>query len=210
MQRNIFLWKNFLEISWIITDRTSKAGKPAIIGNARDSYAEDENYKIIGMLGQVKAFVSAENGEIRPGDSLTSASSTLGYVMRAEPGDPTVGVALEAFAPSPASAYTEVMADKPIVTGEGSQYETGVINVLISRRNKSLTVEMVESRITERIAAMEIEDDIEIHYILGQCYEALGRPKDALREYEEVFLRNLDYKDVAERISRLYASIKRS
>ena len=58
--------------------------------------------------------------------------------------------------------------------------------------------------------AMEIEDDIEIHYILGQCYEALGRPKDALREYEEVFLRNLDYKDVAERISRLYASIKRS
>ncbi|MCK4554136.1 hypothetical protein KAU19_04185, partial [Candidatus Parcubacteria bacterium] len=39
---------------------------------------------------------------------------------------------------------------------------TGVINVLISRRNKSLTVEMVERKITDRIAAMEIEDEVQI------------------------------------------------
>jgi len=40
--------------------------------------------------------------------------------------------------------------------------ETGTINVLISRRNKSLTVTEVEEQITDRIAAMEIEDEVNI------------------------------------------------
>jgi hypothetical protein len=77
---------------------------PAIIGNAKDGYEEDEHYKIIGMLGQILANVSTENGEIRPGDSLTSASSTPGYAMRALPGDPTVGIALEPRPPSQGGA----------------------------------------------------------------------------------------------------------
>ena len=112
---------------------------PAIVGNAKNSYEDDSNYKIVGMLGQVPAKVSAENGEIRPGDSLTSASSTPGYAMRANPGDPTVGVALE-----------------------GLKAGQGEVNVLISRRNKSLTVETVEAQVTKHIAAMEIEDEISI------------------------------------------------
>ena len=59
--------------------------------------------------------------------------------MRAGAGDPTVGVALEGIASA-----------------------TGEIKVLISRRNKSLTVEAVESQITQRIADMEIEDEVQI------------------------------------------------
>ncbi|MFH0891141.1 MAG: hypothetical protein V1867_00005, partial [Candidatus Falkowbacteria bacterium] len=113
--------------------------RPAIVGNSRPETQNNDNYKIIAMLGQIPAKVSAENGEIRPGDSLTSASGTPGYIMRAEAGDPTVGVALESF--------------------NGGR---GTINVLISRRNKSLTVEMVEDKITDRIAAMEIEDEVMI------------------------------------------------
>jgi hypothetical protein len=120
--------------------------KPAIVGNAKPGYEGNEHYKIIGMLGQVAAFVSTENGPIRPGDSLTSASSTAGYAMRANAGDPTVGVALE-----------------------GLESGIGTINVLISRRNKSLTVAMVESRITEHIAEMEIEDEVAI--LLAQAIE---------------------------------------
>ncbi len=112
---------------------------PAIVGNNRADYRDNVNYAIIGMLGQVDAKVSAENGPIRPGDSLTSASTTPGLAMRAEAGDPTVGVALE-----------------------GLDTGTGEIKVLISRRNKSLTVEMVEQQITERIAGMEIEDEVAI------------------------------------------------
>ncbi|PIR80453.1 hypothetical protein COU24_03890, partial [Candidatus Kuenenbacteria bacterium CG10_big_fil_rev_8_21_14_0_10_39_14] len=68
---------------------------------------------IIGLLGQVPAKASIENGVIRPGDSLTSAIRP-GYLMRADSGDSTVGVALE-----------------------GLETEEGVIKVLISRRNKS-------------------------------------------------------------------------
>ncbi|MFC1678129.1 hypothetical protein ACFLZ9_00150 [Patescibacteria group bacterium] len=122
--------------------------RPAIVGNAKEGYRDNPNYKIIGMLGQVPAFVSTENGAIRPGDSLTSASSTPGYIMKANAGDSTVGVALEDFDEN---------------TG------TGIINVLISRRNKSLTVEMVEAKITERIASMEIEDEVMI--LLAQAIE---------------------------------------
>jgi hypothetical protein len=59
--------------------------------------------------------------------------------MKANAGDSTVGVALEELA-----------------------LETGTINVLISRRNKSLTVEQVEEKITQNIAEMEIEDEVNL------------------------------------------------
>lgn len=111
---------------------------PSIVGNgngvARDN---DPHYKIIGMLGQVPALVTNDNGPINPGDSLTSASTTPGFLMRANAGDSTVGIALESFDSS-----------------------AGRINVLISRRNKSLTVETVEAEVSKRIADMAIEDDV--------------------------------------------------
>jgi hypothetical protein len=113
--------------------------KPAIVGNDNSQVAQDpSHYAIVGMLGQVDAFVSAENGPINIGDSLTSASSTPGYAMRADGGDSTVGVALE-----------------PLASG------TGKIKVLISRRNKSLAVEEVEALVVERIANMKIEDQVQ-------------------------------------------------
>ncbi|NCQ16601.1 hypothetical protein GW814_03060, partial [Candidatus Falkowbacteria bacterium] len=111
---------------------------PAIIGNNLKSRESDAHWTVIGMLGQVEAFVSAENGSISVGDSLTSASSTPGYAMRADGGDSTVGVALE-----------------PLNSG------TGKIKVLISRRNKSLAVEEVEALVVERIANMKIEDQVQ-------------------------------------------------
>lgn len=122
--------------------------QPAIIGNAKPSYSGNKNYIVVGMLGQVPAKVSDENGSIRPGDSLTSASLP-GFIMKANAGDSTVGVALETFGNQAA-------------TGTPAVVSTGEIKVLISRRNKSLTVEMVEDTITEHIAAMEIEDEVQI------------------------------------------------
>jgi len=113
--------------------------KPSIVGN--DSAAVRSNpahYAIIGMLGQIDAFVSAENGPINVGDSLTSASSTPGYAMRADGGDSTVAVALE-----------------PLKAGQGK------IKVLISRRNKSLAVEEVEQLVVQRVADMKIEDEVQ-------------------------------------------------
>lgn len=113
--------------------------KPSVIGNATKAVEENpSHYAVIGMMGQVEAFVSTENGPINIGDSLTSASTTPGYAMRADNGDSTVAVALESFATS-----------------------TGKIKVLISRRNKSLAVEQVESLVVERIANMKIEDSVQ-------------------------------------------------
>ncbi|NCA94360.1 MAG: hypothetical protein EOM84_04230, partial [Sphingobacteriia bacterium] len=112
------------------------SSNPAVIGNGADGREDDENYKVIAMIGQIPAKVNDEGGAINIGDSLTS-SSTAGYLRRAEAGEPTVGVALEKF-----------------VSGAGK------LQVMISRKNKSLTVETVEQSIQERIAAMAIEDQV--------------------------------------------------
>jgi hypothetical protein len=122
--------------------------KPSVIGNATKAVeADPSHYAVIGMMGQVEAFVSAENGAINIGDSLTSASTTPGYAMRADNGDSTVAVALESFAGTN--------------TGTSTSLSTGKIKVLISRRNKSLAVEQVESVVVERIANMKIEDSVQ-------------------------------------------------
>jgi hypothetical protein len=128
------------------------SSNPSIVGNGGDNKEDNPNYKIIGMLGQVPAKVSTENGAIRPGDSLTSASSTPGVLMKARAGDPTVGVALQQYP----SALTGTSPS------QGEENVAGKINVLISRRNKSITVEEVEEKVQDRIAAMEIEDEVNI------------------------------------------------
>jgi hypothetical protein len=133
---------------------------PSVLANAPAGREEDPNYTIVGLIGQVPARVSAENGAIRPGDSLTSASSTPGYLMRANAGDSTVGVALESF-----SSRTDVDLTQ-------TNAETGVINVLISRRNKSLTVEQMEEEVTKRVAEMKIED--EVNLMISDAMKTLG------------------------------------
>ncbi|MCK9581665.1 MAG: hypothetical protein M0Q92_14635, partial [Methanoregula sp.] len=145
--------------------------KPAFLGNAPgEEHRElNPNYVIVGMLGQVPAKVTTENGEVRPGDALTSSAMYPGYMMKAEAGDSTVGVALEALNNNQlritnyelnASLTTATSTDT--ITQQPTEITKGKINVLISRRNKSLTVEEVEQKVTERIAAMEIEDEVQI------------------------------------------------
>ena len=118
----------------------SSPEQAAFVGNAFWGLdgIQPPGYALIGLLGQVATFVSDENGPVRPGDSLTSASKA-GYAMRANAGDPTVGVALE-----------------------GNAEKEGVINVLISRRNSSVTVETMEEHVLETVAAMEIEDEVQL------------------------------------------------
>jgi hypothetical protein len=107
---------------------------PSIVGNK--NHADDPHYKIIGMLGQVAGKVSNENGDINVGDSLTAASGA-GKMRKANAGESTVGIALENFSQN-----------------------SGNIQVLISRRNQSLTVEKVEQAVTANIAAMNISDQV--------------------------------------------------
>ncbi|MBU0667697.1 hypothetical protein KJ951_01165 [Patescibacteria group bacterium] len=126
--------------------------KPSIVGNTTDANMKDPHYPIIGLLGQINANVSTENGGIRIGDSLTAASKP-GYAMRANAGDPTVGIALEGLA-----------------NGEGK------INVLISRRNKSLSVEQMEDEVSKRIADLELEDEVQL--LLSEAMDNLNLDED--------------------------------
>jgi hypothetical protein len=70
-----------------------------------------EGQRQIGLVGHVIVNVSLENGQIRPGDSLTS-SSLAGHAMKATQPGVVVGKALESFDGS--SSYTgkiEVLVD---------------------------------------------------------------------------------------------------
>jgi hypothetical protein len=114
---------------------------PAFIGNSVTGATGivPPGYALIGLIGQVPAKVMVENDEaIRPGDPLTAAGKP-GYARRAKAGESTVGVALE-----------------------GLESGEGIINVLISRRNQSLTVEAVEDNVLKTIADMEIEDEVQL------------------------------------------------
>ncbi|MBT7337669.1 hypothetical protein HN801_03110, partial [Candidatus Peregrinibacteria bacterium] len=137
---------------------------PAFIGN-RISGAGDimpPGYALIGLIGQVptKVLIQGYLGgvlNIRPGDALTP-SETPGYARRALPGEPTVGVALETFT--------------------GFEGDEGSVNVLISRRNSSVTVDQVEQKVLDQIASMEIEDEVEI--MVADAVQAIDFSDDIL------------------------------
>ncbi len=92
--------------------------EPGFVGNIENIenlLNGNENWKLLSMVGQVPVKVNAENGKISIGDSITS-SSTPGEGMKADPGDPTIGIAEENY------------------TGE----EPKSIKVLITRNNKGI------------------------------------------------------------------------
>jgi len=122
--------------------------KPAIVGNRTDeAKANPENYPIVALLGQIPAKISNENGNINIGDNLASASIS-GMLRKANPGESTVGIALQNFTK-----------------------EKGTIQVLISRKNKSLTVENIEEETEKRIAEMNIDD--QVNNLLVSAQESL-------------------------------------
>ncbi len=111
---------------------------PSIVGNGKGLQRDnDPNYKIIGMLGQVPGKVSNENGDLKVGDSLTAAA-TSGVMRKANAGESTVGVALQNFSGT-----------------------TGTIQILISRRNQSLTVEKIQQEVSDNIALLNIKDQVD-------------------------------------------------
>jgi len=121
---------------------------PGIVGNNNDDVKNNpKNYAVIAMLGQIPGLVETTSdnaGSIQIGDALT-ASSTPGYMRKAQAGESTVGVALQNF---PSTSL-----------GTGNQ-DKGTIQVLISRKNKSLTVDAVETQVTDRIAQLNIQDQV--------------------------------------------------
>ncbi len=112
--------------------------RPAFIGNRFGATAsgKPKDAALVGLIGQLPAKASAENGPIAVGDAMAAASKP-GLIRKAKAGESTVGVALKALA-----------------SGEGE------IEILITRRNQSDLVEKIENEVTQSIADMHIEDDV--------------------------------------------------
>ena len=86
------------------------------------TFTEEENPMPVALAGQAPVKVSTENGEIQPGDPLTS-SSTPGVAMRATESGPNVGKALEPFDGSVSSITYQV---------SGEEFAGGKIMVFVS------------------------------------------------------------------------------
>jgi hypothetical protein len=74
---------------------------PAFIGNtagAEDAHAADPHYRVVGLLGQVDTYVSADDGAIAVGDALTVSSTLAGYAGKSNSPTGIVGFALESMA----------------------------------------------------------------------------------------------------------------
>jgi hypothetical protein len=117
------------------------SGKPSFVGNTLTG-AEGlpvPGTVLVGLIGQIAARAVVESGAaIRIGDALTPATLP-GYVRKAGPGEANVGVALEA-----------------LESGEGK------VQVLIARRNGSLSAEAVDERVLQTVKDLKIEDELKI------------------------------------------------
>lgn len=113
---------------------------------------EDPNWVNIAMLGQVPVKVTNQNGAIAVGDYLTS-SSVIGHAMKADPGDPILGIAMEAF----------------VGTVNSSE---GKINCLLSRNNQgniSTLLKDLQERQTltaEDVLAVINNESLAVNYLV--------------------------------------------
>lgn len=74
---------------------------PGFIGNAytgaEGNLEEDPRYALVGLVGQIETYVSAETEAIRVGDPLTASLTRAGYAAKALGGTYIIGRALEAL-----------------------------------------------------------------------------------------------------------------
>jgi len=75
---------------------------PGFVGNnligAGGDLRDDPNYRIVGLLGQVDTYVSADDGPIQIGDALSTSSTVPGYAGKVRGPANIIGFALEAMA----------------------------------------------------------------------------------------------------------------
>jgi hypothetical protein len=69
------------------------------LGNWQDGWENTGEWVAVGLLGQISTKFSGENGDISPGDPLTS-SSMAGVATKATKSGPIIGKALEAYSGS--------------------------------------------------------------------------------------------------------------
>lgn len=75
---------------------------PGFIGNsysgAETSLENNPNYALVGLVGQIETYVSADAGAIEIGDALTTSASRAGYASKTAGGTYIIGRALEPLA----------------------------------------------------------------------------------------------------------------
>ena len=130
--------------------------------NENGSRHEDPSYVNIAMLGQVPVKVTNQNGPIAIGDYLAS-SDVPGHAMKADIGDPVIGIAMNGF----------------LGTADSSE---GMIQILLARNNNgnisALLADLQEKRsvTAEDVVSALNSENLAVNYLLmtkGEVMEGL-------------------------------------
>jgi len=163
--------------------------KPSLVGNSKDAYIGDPRYVIVGLLGQIKTFASAENGPILPGDNLTVATSTAGLAAKAIYGGEIIGTALESLSSATGTIsvlvksrwYSGTTAPSSIVLS-GEISASGFINISTREMKKEISFlnNQDEDEILAKIASTSVatylyNSDTDEQSCLGQTSGSILR-----------------------------------
>ena len=142
-----------------------------------DRYA-DHNYVNVALMGQVPAKVTNQNGLIEAGDYLTT-SLVYGHVMKADIGDPVIGIALETF-------YGNALSSE------------GMIDVLLSRNtNGNITALLKELQEKKTVTKADVLDVImNENLVANYLLMTKGEVMDGLKVHGELELDNQNIGEV--------------
>lgn len=69
-----------------------------------------------------------------------------------------------------------------------------------------MAVEQLKSSL-ELLPSMD-KQKMDVYYMLGELYEKEGRLDDASKYFKEIYRADVTYKDIADRVQRIYAAQK--
>lgn len=116
------------------------------LGNWHDGWEETGEWVPVGLLGQITTKVSGENGDISPGDPLTS-SSTAGVAMKATKSGPIIGKALEGYTASGVSKIMVFVSTGWYVAELGSGSRINDLSDMTSLNIENLTSNILSTQI---------------------------------------------------------------
>jgi len=107
-----------------------------LLGNSSEAVEGDPHYVIIGLVGQIKTYVSSASGAINAGDMLTY-SSTPGVAVKATTAGPVIGKALQSGTSGRINAYINPTWYDPDV----QLTSTGNLNIIDGTPNIPLDIQ---------------------------------------------------------------------
>jgi tetratricopeptide (TPR) repeat protein len=175
------------ELSLALLELQVRAAESALLASPGDPEVEAKRIAAKRELASFRLFEARRNAERRPNDLAARQALGLLYLER--------GQADEAIA-----HFQEAQKDKDPAVRAAAQF--GLARAFKAKKQYELAVAQLILLKSEP-GPMD-ERRKEVVYQLGECYEQLGRPEQAIGEFKAIYTEDVVYRDVAARINAYY------